>query len=61
MEELKACPFCKSNDVTDDPYVYVRCNKCGATGPKMNGGNNNQHADYVDRKNAREAWNRRFI
>jgi hypothetical protein len=27
-------------------------------GPKMNGGSNDAHADYIDKKNAIEAWNK---
>jgi hypothetical protein len=57
MEELKSCPNCRSNNLTDC-YIYIRCNDCGMTGPKMNNGNMDEHADYIDRINAIKAWNK---
>lgn len=56
--ELKSCPFCGSNDFRDY-YVYIKCNNCGALGPEMNGGINDDHADYIDHENAMDAWNKR--
>lgn len=38
MTEIKSCPFCASQltDVTvKNPYVYVACNGCGASGPAV--------------------------
>ncbi len=58
MPGLKQCPFCECDEI-EDCYVYMKCNKCGAEGPKMNNGNNDDHADYIDRENAIEAWNKR--
>ena len=39
MKELKPCPYCKSTD-SKDCYVYICCNDCLMTGPKMNNDNN---------------------
>ena len=55
--ELKPCPNCKGNNLRDC-YVYIACNHCGMTGPKMNDGNNDSHADYIDHENAVKAWNK---
>ena len=52
---MKNCPNCNSNDLKHC-YVYIQCNKCLMTGPQMNGGKNDQHADYMDSKAAEEAW-----
>lgn len=57
-ENLKYCPFCGNQEI-EDCYVYIRCKKCSAEGPKMNDGNNDSHADYIDRENAIKAWNKR--
>lgn len=57
IEELKPCPYCNSKDLKDC-YVYIKCNKCLMEGPKMNGGHNDDHADFIDRQNAIEAWNK---
>lgn len=54
---LKPCPACKSTNLSDH-YVYIQCNKCLMSGPKMNGGKNDDHSDYIDRENAIEAWNK---
>jgi len=56
MELLKPCPNCNSNDIKDC-YIYMECAACHMTGPKMNGGNFDDHADFVDRQNAIETWN----
>ena len=53
------CPFCKSLDLTDC-YVCVKCNHCGATGPKTNGGRHDDHADWVDHERALKKWSIRF-
>ena len=58
MEELKGCPFCGSNQIVDH-YIYMSCGHCLARGPAMNGGENDEHVDYIDRKNAIESWNKR--
>ena len=58
MEELKYCPFCGSTEIADH-YVYMTCKNCLARGPAMNGGDFDDHADYVDRQNAQKAWNKR--
>ena len=58
MNELKPCPFCGNTFLTDN-YVYISCNKCKANGPKMNNGNNDDHADFIDNENAIKAWNTR--
>ena len=58
VEALKPCPFCGSTHLSDS-YVYVRCDMCGANGPEMNGGRNDDHADWVDHERAIAAWNRR--
>ena len=56
MKELKPCPFCNSIDLKDC-YVYIKCNCCLMTGPKMNSGNYDDHADYIDHEAAVKAWN----
>jgi hypothetical protein len=56
--KLKPCPFCGSHEIKDC-YVYMECVCCLAEGPKMNNGNNDSHADYIDRQNAIKAWNDR--
>lgn len=58
MRELKPCPFCGSHNL-EDCYVYIKCNSCLAEGSKMNKGNNDSHADFVDHENACIAWNTR--
>ena len=58
MEKLESCPFCKSQDL-EDCYIFIKCKNCGAEGPKMNNGRNDDHADFVDHERAIEAWNRR--
>lgn len=58
MTKLKPCPFCKSTDLKDC-YVYIKCNNCLAEGPKMNGGRNDAHSDYLDAQNAKLAWSKR--
>lgn len=55
---LEPCPFCGSKDIKDN-YVYMSCDKCKADGPKMNDGNFDDHADYIDRERAIRAWNSR--
>ena len=55
--KLKPCPYCKSTDLSD-AYVYISCKKCLMTGPQMNNGNNDDHADYIDHERAVEAWNK---
>ena len=50
---IKKCPFCGSRNVTLYEYgvvpdPHVRCNKCNA-----------QTAEYNNRTQAIEAWNRR--
>lgn len=55
---LSRCPFCGSDRIADD-YVFMRCIGCGARGPFTNGGNNDDHADYLDREKAIELWNAR--
>jgi hypothetical protein len=50
------CPHCGSTNLIDG-YVYIKCGDCLMVGPQMNGGNNNDHADYIDREHAIEAWN----
>lgn len=57
-DELAACPFCGSTDIYD-AYGFMVCNTCKATGPAMNNGNNDDHADFVDHKRAIEAWDNR--
>lgn len=52
--ELKSCPNCKSNNLKDC-YIFIKCNNCGMTGPKMNNGNYDDHADYIDHENAIKA------
>lgn len=54
--ELLPCPNCGSTNLRD-AYVYIACKNCLMEGPKMNGGNNNDHADYIDHKGAIEYWN----
>ena len=56
MNAMKPCPYCESEDLRD-AYVYIQCNKCLMTGPQMNGGLNDQHADNNDALAARKAWN----
>lgn len=56
MENLKPCPNCGSTDLKSGG-VYVQCNKCLMTGPQMNRGINDEHADYMDYQNAQKAWN----
>jgi len=56
-ENLKPCPYCGSTNLTDC-YVYIRCDNCLMEGPKMNNGQNDAHADYMDNKNAITAWNK---
>ncbi len=53
---LKPCPSCESKDLKHF-YVYVKCLTCGMRGPETNGGRNDEHADYIDRKRAQELWN----
>jgi len=57
MADLKPCPNCKSTDLADC-YVYIKCRTCKMTGPQMNDGNNDSHADYLDHENAVNAWNK---
>ena len=54
--KLKPCPSCDSEE-TIDCYVYIQCAKCLMTGPQMNKGRNDDHADYIDHQNAENAWN----
>lgn len=56
MGNLKSCPNCGSEDLKDC-YVYIKCNQCLMEGPKTNGGNYDDHADYIDRENAIKYWN----
>jgi hypothetical protein len=56
--KLKPCPFCGCT-VIIDRYVYLKCGKCGAAGPKTNGGKNDDHADWVDHEKAIDLWNTR--
>ena len=56
--KLKPCPFCKSKNLKDC-YVFIKCNDCKAEGPKMNDGNFDSHADFIDHENACKAWNKR--
>ena len=58
IDNLKPCPFCGSINLKDC-YVTIKCLDCGAEGPKMNGGRNDDHADYVDHEEAVNAWNAR--
>ena len=58
--KLKPCPFCEDENGLEDCYVYILCSKCGAEGPKMNDGKNDDHADFVDHEMAIEAWNKRI-
>lgn len=52
--KLKSCPFCKSNNVSPNDFLYairlwsVHCLSCGAQGP-----------DGHTKQEAIEAWNRR--
>lgn len=57
--KLLPCPFCGSENLKDC-YVYIKCNDCLAEGPKMNNGNYDDHADFIDRENAITAWNNRI-
>ena len=54
--DLRSCPNCKSTEIEDN-YIYMQCMNCLMTGPQMNGGNNDDHADHIDHKRAIEAWN----
>jgi len=58
MDELKPCPnpACKSTDLRDC-YVYIRCNKCGMTGPQRNQGRFDDHSDFMDHEGAVKDWN----
>ena len=50
-EELKPCPFCGSDDLSEGPHSpYIICNGCGAFGP----GNSD-----VTHEEAIKAWNTR--
>ena len=53
------CPFCGSNNI-EDCYVFLKCKDCLAEGPKMNGGKNDSHADWIDHENALKRWNTRM-
>ena len=55
---VRSCPFCGNQDIKDN-YVFMECKQCGATGPKMNGGKNDDHADYTDHLDAIAEWNKR--
>jgi len=55
MKAIKECPNCGS--IPDNKYVYIQCPKCGLTGPWVNGGKNDDHADYKDNENAIKNWN----
>ena len=57
METLKPCPYCGSTNLKDC-YVFIKCEKCLMNGPKMNGGNNDAHSDFIDHENAIKAWNK---
>ena len=55
-EELKPCPFCGNWCLVpgyDVAGKFVRCNECGATGPRVK-----FDGDLEDEKEI-EAWNRR--
>lgn len=54
--DLKKCPYCNSSDLKNC-YVYIKCNDCLMEGPKMNNGNNDDHADHIDYEQAVLAWN----
>ena len=54
--DLKPCPYCDSENL-DDCYVYIQCKNCLLTGPQMQGGSYDDHADFVDHENAVKAWN----
>jgi hypothetical protein len=55
-KDLKPCPYC-DYPLIEDCYVYMRCKNCGLQGPHTNGGYNDDHADFIDRENARKYWN----
>jgi hypothetical protein len=57
-EELLPCPNCGTTNLKDC-YIYIRCDNydCLMTGPKANGGTNNDHVDYMDHKWAIKKWN----
>jgi hypothetical protein len=57
METIKECPFCGENTRLEDHYIVIKCSTCGASGPRMNGGDIG-NADFVDHNNAIKAWNR---
>ena len=56
MSDIKPCPSCGSINI-EDAYVFIKCEDCGMTGPKMNDGKYDDHADYIDHENAIKAWN----
>jgi Lar family restriction alleviation protein len=53
-EELKPCPFCGSNDITQEfcntPWRYIGCNQCEEEGPPAD-----SHGEAV------RLWNTRHI
>lgn len=56
MKNLKSCPNCKGEKL-QDCYVFIKCLTCLMEGPKTNGGERNQHADFLDHENAIILWN----
>ena len=56
-EDLLPCPNCNSQNLKDC-YVYIKCESCLMTGPQMNGGRNDDHADNGDHTSAINAWNK---
>lgn len=56
IESPKLCPNCGSAKLNDH-YVYIECAECLMTGPKTNGGQNDEHADYLDHEAAILKWN----
>lgn len=58
IKNLKSCPFCGSINIIDC-YVYMKCEKCGAKGPCVNNGINDDHVDHYDNLLAISLWNNR--
>lgn len=66
--ELKACPFCGSNNVSGYafsimPDARVECNDCGASTAEFNApnidGQSDQEREQKSFDMAKEAWNKR--
>lgn len=56
-EELKPCPFCGSETLTnchDDDVYWTKCNQCGATGPTTTRYSIDEYGDGIE-------WNTRAI